>query len=110
MYAPIITEISTDENNSEYDTIYININDVEITPKISSQAAQWNSEQYGGETDWMVDISKTFNSTNPGNWEYGSIWLSNVAVSVKREGNLLNVNERGGFDGNDPPEDVYFLQ
>ncbi len=106
----VITEISTDENNSEYDTIYINIDKVEITPKISSQAEQWNSDQYGGKTDWIVDTVKTFNSDNPGTWEFGSIWLSHIAVSVKREGDLLNVNERGGFDGNDPPEDVYFLQ
>ncbi len=106
----VISEISTDETDSTYDTVYIDISKVEITPKTSSQAEQWNNDEYGGETDWIVDSIKTFNSDNPGNWEFGSIWLSNVAVSVKREGDLLNVNERGGFDGNDPPEDVYFLQ
>ncbi len=54
-------------------------------------------------------MTRTFSAAAPGHWEHGAVWQHHVAVSVQREGDLLNVNERGGFDGLDPPEDVYFL-
>jgi hypothetical protein len=104
-----VTAISVDDANEAYDTIFVGITAVEVTPKTAGQADEWNTAAYGGITAWTPDVTQTFNSSNPGLWEHGAVWLDHVAVSVQREGDLLNVNERGGFDGQDPPEDVYFL-
>ena len=104
-----MTDITVEENNGAYETIFIEIGEVRLTPKTSSQAAEWNAAAYGGVTTWIQDVTLTFTSGNPGPWEHGTIWLHHVAVSVQREGDLLTVNERGGFDGQDPPEDVYFV-
>ncbi len=104
-----VTDITPSENNADYETIFIDLNEVQLTPESAGEADEWNTMAYGGVTTWIQGVTLTFDAENPGPWEHGTIWLSHVAVSVLREGDLLNVNERGGFDGQDPPEDVYFL-
>jgi hypothetical protein len=104
-----VTAIAASESNPAYDTFFINIHEVRVTPRTAGQAADWNAGGYGGVTTWVPDVTLTFDGDNPGAWDQGIIWQSHVAVSVQREGDLLSVNERGGFDGLDPPEDVYFL-
>lgn len=105
-----VAGVSVDENNEAYDTLFIDIDEVRITPESATQANDWNTTAYGGVTAWVPQTTRTFDSANPGTWEQGAIWLDHVAVSVQREGDLLNVNERGGFDGQDPPQDVYYLE
>ncbi|MBZ0269172.1 hypothetical protein K8I85_13545, partial [bacterium] len=105
-----VTRVETDTNNPDYETLFIEVHTVRVTPRSSAQAAEWNNAEYGGITEWVQQTARTFHDTSPGLWEHGAIWQDHVAVSVKREGDLLDVNERGGFDGQDPPEDVYFLE
>jgi hypothetical protein len=108
--AATVTAVSVDENNPAYRTIFLAVHSVRVTPRTATQAADWNGAEYGGVTSWVQQDTRTFDADHPGFWEFGSVWLDHVAVSVKREGDLLNVNERGGFDGQDPPEDVYYLE
>ena len=105
-----VSSIGTSEHDETYDTLIISVSEVRVTPETSTQADEWNSMEYGGVTTWTPGVTQTFSSAHPGEWEFGSVWLDHVAVSMRREGDLLNVNERGGFDGQDPPEDVYFLE
>lgn len=105
-----VTTVQTSENDPDYTTLFIDIQSVRVTPRNATQAAEWNSAEYGGLVTWVQQDTRTFNAANPGLWEHGAVWLDHVAVSVRREGDLLNVNERGGFDGQDPPEDVYYLE
>jgi hypothetical protein len=45
-----VTALEIDEANAAYETRFIDIHEIEITPQSGEQADRWNSDEYGGLT------------------------------------------------------------
>jgi hypothetical protein len=105
-----IRQISPNENNNDYDSIFLNNSESIVIPKTSEQATNFSTNEQCGQDQWSADSPQSFNSENVGEDSNGNTcWQESAmfAGQLVNDDNQLNYNGRAGFDGEDG-EDIVF--
>ncbi|MGD8567205.1 MAG: hypothetical protein PVJ39_03795 [Gammaproteobacteria bacterium] len=104
-----VTSIETNANNASYKDIYLSVIETRKTPQSSSEASDWISQEYCGQTLWLPGMEATFNASNTGS-ATSICYQPNLRPAALLNGSTLSINGRGSFDGGDPPDVVYSKQ